>query len=126
MRPEDERNLDTIRRAVPESSVQSAIRDYLVMRGAVVIRLNSGVMPTPDGERRFIANSWYAPGHRQETAGAPDLLIMYRGTAFAIEVKRPGGRQSPAQREFQAAWEAAGGWYILASSVDDVIREIGE
>lgn len=126
MNQRDADNLEIIRRAIPESSVQAAIRDYLVMRGAVVIRLNSGVMPTPDGERRFIANSWYAPGHRQETAGAPDLLIMYRGTAFAIEVKRPGGRQSPAQREFQAAWEAAGGWYILASSVDDVIREIGE
>lgn len=126
MNPRDADNLDVLRRAIPESSVMATIRDWFVLHGAVVVRLNSGVMPTPDGERRFVANSWYAPGHRQEQAGAPDLLIMYRGTAFAIEVKRPGGRQSPAQREFQTAWEQAGGWYMVASSLDDIIREVGE
>ena len=126
MRPEDELNLEIIRRAIPESSVQAAIRDYLVMRGACVIRLNSGVMPTPDGARQFAANTWHAPGHQRETAGAPDLLVMFRGTSFAVEVKRPGGRQSAEQREFQTAWETAGGWYILASSLDDLIREVGE
>lgn len=126
MRPEDELNLEIIRRAIPESSVQAAIRDYLVMRGAVVIRLNSGVMPTPDGARQFAANSWHAPGHARETRGGADIIAMYRGAAFAIEVKRPGGRQSPEQRAFQDAWEQAGGWYILASSLDDLIREVGE
>lgn len=126
MRPEDELNLEIIRRAIPESSVQAAIRDYLVMRGAVVIRLNSGVMPTPDGARQFAANSWHAPGHARETRGGADIIAMYRGAAFAIEVKRPGGRQSPEQRAFQDAWEQAGGWYILASSLDDVMREVGE
>ncbi len=125
MNQRDADNLEIIRRAIPESSVQATIRDYLVMRGAVVIRLNSGVMPTPDGARQFAANTWHAPGHQRETAGAPDLLVMYRGTPFAVEVKRVGGRQSPEQREFQAAWESAGGWYILASSLDDVMREVG-
>ena len=126
MRPEDERNLETIRRAIPESSVQAAIREWFVMHGAVVIRLNSGVMQTPDGARQFAANTWHAPGHARETRGGADLLVLYRGTAFAIEVKRPGGRQSPEQRAFQDAWEQAGGWYILASSLDDVMREVGE
>ena len=125
MNSRDADNLDTLRRSIPESSVQAAIRDWFVMHGAVVIRLNSGVMQTPDGNRRFMANSWYAPGHRQETAGAPDLLVMYRGTSFAVEVKRSGERQRPAQIEFQAAWEAAGGWYMVASSLVDVIREVG-
>lgn len=126
MNERDADGLETLRRSIPESNVQAAIRDYLVMRGAVVIRLNSGAMPTPDGERRFAANVWYAPGHAREQAGAPDLLVMYRGSAFAVEVKRAGGRQSPAQREFQAAWEQAGGWYMLASSLDDIVRELGE
>ena len=126
MNPRDAENLDTLRRAIPESDVQAGIRDYLVMRGAVVIRLNSGIMPTPDGGRQFAANTWHAPGHARETRGGADLLVLYRGAAFAIEVKRAGGRQSPDQRTFQAAWERAGGWYILASSLDDVIRELGE
>ena len=126
MNQRDADNLATLRRSIPESDVQSAIRDYLVMRGAVVIRLNSGVMPTPDGDRRFAANTWHAPGHARETRGGADIIAMYRGAAFAIEVKRAGGRQSAEQRTFQLAWEGAGGWYILASSVDDVIRELGE
>jgi len=126
MRPEDERNLATLRRAIPESDVQAGIRDWFVLHGGVVLRLNSGAMPTPDGERKFVANSWHAPGRPRETAGAPDLLVMYHTTAVAIEVKRAGSRQSPAQRDFQAAWETAGGWYLLASSLDDVMREFGE
>lgn len=125
MRPEDKRNLDTLRRAIPESDVQATIIDYLVMRGACVIRINSGVMPTEDGERRFAANVWYAPGHRRETRGTADIVAMWNGECFAIEVKRAGGRQSPDQRAFQVAWEDAGGWYLLASSLDDVIREFG-
>lgn len=126
MNQRDADNLDVLRRAIPESSVQAAIRDYLVVRGALVIRLNSGAMPTPDGERRFASNTWHASGHARETRGGADLLVVYRGNAFAIEVKRPDGRQSPEQRAFQAAWEEAGGWYILASSLDDVVREIEE
>lgn len=125
MNDRDADNLATLRRAIPESDVQATIRDYLVMRGAVVVRLNSGVMPTPDGERRFVANTWYAPGHRRETRGTADIIAMWNGECFAIEVKREGGRQSPDQRAFQAAWEDAGGWYIIASSLDDVIREVG-
>lgn len=126
MNERDADNLATLRRSIPESDVQAAIRDYLVMRGAVVVRLNSGIMPTPDGARQFAANTWHAPGHARETRGGADLLVLYRGAAFAIEVKRAGGRQSPEQRTFQIAWESAGGWYILASSLDDVIRELGE
>lgn len=125
MNERDADNLATLRRAIPESDVQAAIRDYLVMRGAVVIRLNSGIMPTPDGARQFAANTWHAPGHARETRGGADLIALWNGETFAIEVKRAGGRQSPEQRAFQAAWEDAGGWYILASSVDDVMREMG-
>lgn len=126
MNPRDADNLAVLKRSIPESSVQAAIRDWFILHGATVIRLNSGTMPTPDGERRFVANSWHAPGRQRETAGAPDLVVMYHTTAIAIEVKRAGGRQSQAQRDFQAAWETAGGWYLLASSLDDVMREFGE
>lgn len=125
MNERDADNLATLRRSIPESSVQAAIIEYMVLKGACVIRVNGGTMPTPDGDRRFVANTWYAPGHRRETRGTADIVAMWNGEAFAIEVKRVGGRQSPEQRAFQAAWEEAGGWYILASSVDDVMRELG-
>ena len=42
------------------------------------------------------------------------------GQAIAIECKRAGEKQSEKQRRWQAAFEAAGGLYILAYHVDDV------
>lgn len=42
------------------------------------------------------------------------------GRALGVEVKTPGGRQSPEQRAFAAAWQRRGGVYILAREVDDV------
>jgi hypothetical protein len=43
---------------------------------------------------------------------------------YGIEVKRPGSKQSDAQREFQVRLEAAGGVYVLAMSIDDVEKQI--
>ena len=122
--PRDADNLAILRRSIRETDVVSAIRDLLLMHGAVVLRQNSGAAVGDDG--RYIPFvRWWAPGHRDEQAGAPDLIVLLRGSVFAIEVKRPGGRQSPMQRVFQAAWEAAGGWYVLADSVDAVQQELG-
>lgn len=40
------------------------------------------------------------------------------------EIKAPGGRQSEHQKEFQANLEPAGGRYILAHSIDDVMKAL--
>ena|SRR6185312_7598879 len=76
---------------------------------------------------------------RTQRAGVPDLYAMREGeysypegfypegffrrrpTRVAwIEVKTVGGRQSEAQKHFQAMCEATGQRYILARSVDDI------
>jgi hypothetical protein len=46
------------------------------------------------------------------------------GQYVGIEVKAPKGKQSEHQKEFQEALEAAGGRYVLAYSLDDVIQTI--
>jgi len=59
-----------------------------------------------------------------QDAGVSDLICAHpvHGVWF-IEVKRPqGGRQSDAQRDFQAAIEAAGGHYALVTGLHDVAR----
>jgi hypothetical protein len=55
--------------------------------------------------------------------GFPDIvgIVPDTGQFLAIEVKRPGGRQSPEQLEFQATVERSNGLYIVAESLDDVI-----
>lgn len=54
--------------------------------------------------------------------GSGDIMGCYRGRAVAIECKASRGRQRKTQQDFQIAWEAAGGLYILAKSLDDVLR----
>jgi hypothetical protein len=41
-----------------------------------------------------------------------------------IEVKAPKGKQSEHQKAFQEMLEVAGGRYVLAYSLDDVIDQI--
>jgi hypothetical protein len=52
--------------------------------------------------------------------GSPDIFALKDGKCYGIEVKRPGGKQSEAQREFQERLTAAGGLYLLATSIDDL------
>jgi hypothetical protein len=44
------------------------------------------------------------------------------GQYVGIEVRAPKGKQSDHQKEFQKKLEDAGGKYILAYSLDDVLR----
>jgi hypothetical protein len=53
-------------------------------------------------------------------AGAPDLLILWRGRAIGLELKARRGRLSSAQLAFSMRWTTAGGVYAVARSLDDV------
>lgn len=56
--------------------------------------------------------------------GSGDILGANRGRPLAIETKTLTGAQREAQRNFEAAWVRAGGLYILARSVDDVLAAL--
>jgi len=45
-----------------------------------------------------------------------------QGKSYGIEVKKPKEKQSDEQKEWQAKFENAGGIYILARSLDDVME----
>jgi len=49
--------------------------------------------------------------------GAADVLGCYRGHAVAIEVKALRGALKARQRKWRAAWERAGGVYLVAKVV---------
>lgn len=54
-------------------------------------------------------------------AGVADWLLFTRdGRKFALELKVGKGRQSDDQERFQAAWEACGGVYELAKTLDEI------
>lgn len=82
--------------------------------GVMAWRNQTGAGRTPDGR-------WITFGLK----GSADIIGACRGRAIAIETKRPrGGKWEDQQRRFASAWEAAGGLYILARSVDDALAAL--
>lgn len=77
-------------------------------------RVNTGAVKTAD---RFI---------RYGIPGMADIsgILAPSGRRIEIECKAATGRQSEAQRNWQAMIEKHGGLYILARSVDDVARAL--
>ena len=92
---------------------------------AVVIMLREEVpsnvvwFPVPNGEWRDPATARKLKDQGVR-AGVSDLIFLGYGTALAIELKTPFGKQSEPQEGFQNAWEGAGGVYKIARSVGDV------
>ncbi len=103
-----------------ESEIQKSIINYLKVRrdyqhDLVFWRINTGAARL--GGR--VVNYGYV--------GMADIIGVLRGGRFmAIEVKAEKGKQSAEQKVWQETVTNTGGIYILARSVDDVIRGLGE
>jgi hypothetical protein len=59
-------------------------------------------------------------------AGVPDVLILFRGRAFWIELKAEDGLLSPAQAHGAAALLGAGCRYAVARSIAEVLVALDE
>ena len=56
--------------------------------------------------------------------GVGDLEIIHKGRAYFLEVKKPGGQLSDAQKLFRQRTLDCGAEYIVVKSVDDVISAL--
>lgn len=83
--------------------------------GSLFYRNNTGVTQMRSGD-------WLRYG----LVGSGDIMGCLRGRAVAIEVKTLTGRASVAQRRFAAAWERAGGVYIIARSPEQALAALAE
>lgn len=54
-----------------------------------------------------------------------DLLVIFRGVTYLIEVKVPKGVVSEGQSDFIAAWNDNGGKAAIVRSVDEALAVIG-
>jgi len=99
-----------------EKDTQQTIIEYLKIKKIFHYRNNSGAMMGEyNGKRRIV---------RFGALGSPDIVCIVKGRYVGIEVKGTDGRQRDSQIEFQEQLEKAGGKYILARSLDDVIEQI--
>lgn len=92
-----------------EAEIQKQILDYLALKRIFHYRQNSGA---------FMRDDHF---YRMGATGAPDIVCVIAGQYVGIEVKAPKGKQSDHQKEFQKKLEAAGGKYVLAYSLEDVL-----
>lgn len=56
--------------------------------------------------------------------GWPDLLLVSGGQLYGLELKRPGGRVSPAQTAAHAELAAAGATIGVAYGLDEAIEQL--
>ena len=61
-------------------------------------------------------------GSPYQQVGVPDLLVGYQGRFYALEVKRPGGRLSPAQAKVIGDIRAAGCIAARVENIEEVER----
>ena len=89
-----------------EKSIQSAIVDWLRLRGRLVFEFGK-----PGGHRELRGSL---------PVGFPDLLTIRDGWYVFLEVKAPGGRLSQAQRALHAEMRGAGCHVYVVRSLEDV------
>jgi hypothetical protein len=98
---------------VSESSIQTAICDYLSYKRLFFWRQN--VNPIFDKKTNTFRRM---PAYSKN--GVPDIILVKGGKFIGLEVKRPKGIQSEHQKTFEADCKKAGGEYYIITSVDDV------
>jgi hypothetical protein len=96
--------------ASTEKATQKAILDYLSYKHVFHYRNNTGSFQTPEG-------GFYRFG----MLGSPDIVCVVKGRYIAIEVKDIKGVLNDNQKTFKELLEKAGGLYVVARSLDDVI-----
>lgn len=100
-----------------EHEIQTAIFNYLVAIGCLVIRVNSGSR----GVIRFVY--WMMTGCKKQSAGVSDILgCTPQGRFLAVECKDTGKKPSPEQVAFLDGIRSRGGLAIVAHSVEDVTQ----
>jgi hypothetical protein len=57
-------------------------------------------------------------------AGVPDIVAVKGGQCYALELKAPDGRLTPAQRDTHAALAAAGAEVEVAYGLDDALARL--
>ena len=95
-----------------ESDIQRNILSYLATRGIVAWRTNSGKVRN---------NVYMAP------KGTPDIIgYLPNGRLLGIEVKGPKGIVSDSQQAWLERAKKAGCAVMVAHSVEEVVKQLGE
>jgi len=107
-----------MKRNQPERALQRAVAEFLAR--ALPPDAIFSALPGGDGKVTL------APGYR---SGLSDMIVVYRGEAFFIELKSKTGRVSKEQIAFLDSVSRAGAHHMVCRSVEDVesfLRDFGK
>ena len=105
------------RRRQPEAQLQRAVLEHLRWRGVpglFVFHYPAGGWRSPVGGAIFRGLG--------VVAGIPDLLILYQGRLYALELKIARGRLTTAQAETQHRMRVAGAIAATAIGIDEALE----
>ena len=100
----------------PEARLQRAVYQHMKIngtKGAICFAVPNGLKS--DGRH---VNRMKALGL---LPGVSDLIILFEGKAYCLELKAKGGHQTDSQMSFQAACEATGVPYEVADNIEQAI-----
>ena len=109
------------------NGLTKCIVDYIRLNGGQAERINTTGIPQDTrqqvtdilGRTRTIGSvTWRTGGG---TRGSADISATIQGRSVKIEIKIGKDRQSEAQRQYQAAIEAAGGLYYIAKNFTEFV-----
>lgn len=106
----------------PEQAIHKAVADHIRVRGA------KGLVWFTVGQSNYAKNN---RGKAIQAAvnkglgvraGVSDLIFLYRGLFFALELKAPGNTPTEDQYKFLSDVEAAGGFSAWAVGLDKALK----
>lgn len=112
-----------MRAVIPESeaALMREVKKYLEWRKHMILYWRNNVGGGFFRNRNSKKERWVEFGGGK---GMPDIMAIKRpdGHFIGIELKGPGGVQSPEQRAVQERIESYGGTYILARTLSDIME----
>ena len=102
-----------VKRARPEDQIQRAVFQHLAVRAATGV---FAFHPPNGGWRSRVEAAILCV-----RAGVPDVIAIRAGRAYALELKRPGGRLTAAQNAAHAALRSAGAEVAVTYGIDAAI-----
>ena len=109
------------RRAQPEQQIQRAVIEHLTWRarpGAFSFHVPNGGWRSP-----IEAKILKAIG---TVAGIPDIICIFEGRAYALELKSEGGRVTDVQRVVHERLREAGAEVAVAHGIDQALAQLVE
>jgi hypothetical protein len=106
-------------RCRPEQTIQRAVFEHLCWRGFA----GTFAFHVPLGGARSGIEAAIMKG-LGVVAGVPDILIIHDGHVYALELKAPGGRLTPTQRDAHARLRAAGAQVATATGLNEALHQL--